>query len=113
MSLRGADAGATAEIVRRMRRARIGDRRRWQRIEAKLKRSQDLSGDEAGYVATLSRIYGDAGVTVRTRILHTRLSEEDPRPGCLSCGGPSEFYCNQNDAYLCGACVVGHDENEG
>jgi len=106
------DPRAAIEMIERMKLARIGEYDRWERLAKKIRGGQALEEGEAAYLARFARIYRDSGVTSRSRILHVRLSEEDQRPKCLTCGERSEFYCNQNDAYFCAAHIVGHDENE-
>ncbi len=106
------DPGAALEIIERMRLARIGEYRRWCRLASRIKRSGEVSADDAAYLARFARVYDGARRGTRTRIYHVRLSEEDERPGCQTCRRESEFYCNQNDAYFCAVHVVGHDENE-
>lgn len=112
MTARGADPDATADLIERVRSSGVGERGRWDRMARRVRRGGALSGEDAAYLSSFARIYGDSGVTPRSRMLHTRLSAEDAKPRCASCGRASEFYCVQNDAYFCGVHVVGHDSNE-
>ena len=106
------DKKRTLEMIQRMQFARIGEYSKWKSMIKKLENDGDLNAEELGYVSSLARIYKDAGVTHTSGILHTRLSEEDKKPPCISCGEESLFYCNMNDAYYCMTHVIGHDENE-
>lgn len=108
----GIDPEATAEIIEHMRASKIGDYAKWGRLAKKIRDARELSPEEQDYFTRFARVYDRSGVTARSRIFHVRLSDEDPRPKCCQCGQASEFYCNQNDVYLCGAHVIGHDENE-
>lgn len=100
------------DTIERMRIARIGSRAKWKKLTRKIQGNIELDANEMGYLASFSKIYGNAEVTRRSKMLHVRLSKEDDRPRCSTCGTESEFYCNQNDAYFCSIHVIGHDENE-
>ncbi len=106
------DAKATAEIIERMKASRIGNYAKWNILIKKIRNDEELSATDANYLSNFTRIYKSSRVTAHSRILHLRLSDEDPRPKCQQCGKRSEFYCNQNDAYFCRIHVIGHDENE-
>jgi len=106
------DVKNTLEIIERMKFARIGEYRKWERIAKKIKNDQNLSASELEYFTTFTRIYKNLGASNRSKIFHTRLSANDVKPKCHLCGNESEFYCNMNDQYFCIIHIVGHDENE-
>jgi len=106
------DKEKTLELIERMKLAKIGEYKMWKKIANKLRKDVDLDEEDLRYFATLSRTYKDAKITRRTKIYHTKLSVEDSKPPCKTCGSESLFYCNINDAYYCHIHVVGHDENE-
>ena len=106
------DRKKTLELIERMKLAKIGEYSKWESLIKKLNKGYKLNAEELGYFASLTRIYKDAKVTSRSKIYHTKLSEQDKKPPCKSCGEESLFYCNMNDAYYCTAHVIGHDENE-
>ncbi len=112
MTSNDVDPRGTIELIERMKLARVGEHARLERLAKKIRNMQALGEDEVEYLARFARVYNGSGVTSRSRILHVRLSEEDQRPRCQVCEEKSEFYCNQNDVYLCAAHIVGHDENE-
>lgn len=96
-----------------MKLAKIGDQRRLEKIAKHLSETDYLEEPDAKYIASLTRLYKDGNVTrVSNRNFHIRLSLEDHKPACSTCGKKSSFYCNMNDAYFCELHVVGHDENE-
>ena len=106
------DRKKTLEIIERMKLAKIGEYSKWESLIKKLNKGDELNAEELGYFSSLTRIYKDAKVTPRSKIHHTKLSEQDKKPPCQSCGKESLFYCNMNDAYYCTTHVIGHDENE-
>ncbi len=106
------DRKKTGDLIRCMRLARIGSRRRWQSMAKRLDHTRELGADDLRYLASMARTYKNMGVTRRSRIFHVALSEHDTRPPCASCGSMSRFYCNMNDLYYCDCHIVGHDENE-
>ena len=106
------DKEKTLELIERMKLARIGEYKMWEKIANKLHHGIDLNEEDVRYFSSLSRTYKDAKITSRTKIYHMKLSEEDSKPPCKTCGSESLFYCNMNDAYYCHTHVVGHDENE-
>ena len=106
------DTTKTLEIIQQLKLAKIGDYSKWEIIVKKLTNKEELNSEEISYFSSLSRIYKDANVSRHTKIFHSRLSDEDKKPPCKSCGKESLFYCNMNDAYFCESHVVGHDETE-
>ena len=106
------DTAKTLDIIERMKVARIGNYKKWEAIIKKIKKGQDLLPPELEYFSNFTRIYKNSNITLRSKIYHTRLAENDLRPPCQMCGGNSEFYCNMNDQYFCAIHVVGHDDNE-
>lgn len=106
------DPDKTLEIIERMKHAKIGKYDKWQKIIKKIKNEEPLNPVEIEYYTRLTRIYKDSNITSRTRIYHTRLSEQDQRPPCKMCNEQSLYYCNMNDEYFCPIHIVGHDENE-
>ena len=106
------DSKKTLELIERMKLAKIGDYKRWEKIIKKINDGQLLEGEDSEYFSSLTRIYKNLKVSSRSKIYHTKLGELDPKPACKTCGQESLFYCNVNDAYFCSIHVVGHDENE-
>ncbi len=106
------DSKKTLEIIERMKLAKIGKYDKWKKIIKKIKNEQPLNPGEVEYFTNLTRIYKDSRVTSRSKIYHTKLSDQDEKPPCKECGKNSLFYCNMNDQYFCSTHVVGHDENE-
>lgn len=105
------DWAKTLEIIESLKGARIGEKSRWNRISKRIKEYEKISKEDLEYFARLARIYKD-GVRTRSRTCHFRLSKDDDKPPCKSCGIESDFYCSMNDAYFCQVHVVGHDKNE-
>jgi len=106
------DIKKTLDVIKKMQLAKIGDYKKWEKITRKLTAGKKPNNDELQYFAKISRIYKNANVTNRSKIFHTKLSPDDKKPPCKSCGGESLYYCNMNDDFYCMAHVVGHDENE-
>jgi len=106
------DSPKTLEIIERMKLAKIGKYDKWQVIIKKIKNKQPLNPGEIEYYTNLTRIYKDSTITIRSKIYHTKLSEQDEKPPCKECGENSLYYCTMNDQYFCTIHVVGHDENE-
>ena len=106
------DSPKILEIIERMKLAKIGKYDKWQVIIKKIKNEQPLNSGEIDYYTNLTRIYKDSTITYRSKIYHTKLSEQDEKPPCKECGENSLYYCNMNDQYFCTIHVVGHDENE-
>ncbi len=106
------DSKKTLEIIERMKLAKIGKYDKWKKIIKKIKNEQPLNPGEVEYFTNLTRIYKDSRVTSRSKIYHTKLSDQDEKPPCKECGKNSLYYCNMNDQYFCSTHVVGHDENE-
>ena len=106
------DSQKTLEVIERMKLAKIGKYDKWEKIIKKIKNEQQLTTGELEYYTNLTRIYKNSNITSRSKIYHTKLSEEDEKPPCKVCGNNSLFYCNMNDQYFCTIHVVGHDENE-
>ncbi|MHA7647679.1 hypothetical protein [Nitrosopumilus sp. S4] len=106
------DAKKTLEIIERMKLAKIGQYNKWEKIIKKLKNEQELNPEELEYYSNLTRIYKESKITSRSKIFHSKLSEQDEKPPCKTCGEISQYYCNMNDQYFCTIHVVGHDENE-
>jgi galactose-1-phosphate uridylyltransferase len=106
------DSQKTIEVIERMKLAKIGDYKKWEVIIKKIKNEKPLNPAELEYYTNLTRIYKDSSITSRSKIYHTKLSEEDEKPPCKMCGENSLYYCSMNDQYFCTIHVVGHDENE-
>ena len=106
------DSGKTLEIIERMKLAKIGEYDKWESIIKKIQNEETLNPAELEYYSQLTRIYKNSTVTSRSKIYHTKLSEQDEKPSCKECGKDSLYYCNMNDQYYCTIHVVGHDENE-
>ena len=106
------DSEKISENIEKMKLARIGEYKKWESIIKKIKNEQILSQGELNYYTNFTRIYKNLHVTNRSKIYHTKLSEEDEKPPCNLCGKNSQYYCNMNDQYFCTADIVGHDENE-
>ncbi|GEM_PF-176620 len=102
----------TIEIIQRMQFAKIGEYKKWESIIKKIKNEIPLNQAELEYYTNLTRIYKNSVITSRSKIYHTKLSQQDEKPPCKECGESSSFYCNMNDQYFCTVHVVGHDENE-
>ena len=102
----------TIDIIERMKLAKIGDYKKWEKLIKKLKREERLSQPELEYFSNFTHVYKDSIKHFRSKNYHTRLSELDEKPACKLCGEKSQFYCNMNDEYFCIIHVVGHDENE-
>ena len=100
------------EIIERLDVAKIGEHKKWKSIIRKIKNNKPLSIHEIEYYTNISRIYKNSTISRRSRIYHTKLSENDDKPPCLTCGNKSQYYCNMNDQYFCIVHVVGHDDNE-
>lgn len=100
----------TREIIERLRRGGVGEPRVWRRIIRRMDGGGEPNADDVAYVARLARAYQNRRVP--SRIVHTRLSEDDPGEPCALCGSRPQYYCNMNDRYFCQEHVVGHDENE-
>ena len=106
------DTAKTLDIIERMKLAKIGEYKKWEKIINKIKKEQDLLPSEMEYFSNFTRIYKNSNTAHRSKNYHIRLSEHDVRPSCQMCGKSSEFYCNMNDQYFCTIHVVGHDDNE-
>ena len=106
------DSQKTLEVIERMKLAKIGEYDKWEEIIKKIKKEEPLNPGELEYYANLTRIYKDSIITSRSKVYHTKLSEQDEKPPCKVCGENSLYYCNMNDQYFCTVHVVGHDENE-
>jgi hypothetical protein len=100
------------DLIERMKLAKIGEYQRWKKIIKKINCDEALDDEDSKYFSTLTRIYKDFKISERSKIYHTKLSKEDSKLPCKTCGEESLFYCNMNDAYFCQVHVVGHDENE-
>ncbi len=106
------DSKKTLEIIEKMKLAKIGEYKKWEKITKKIKNQERLNQGELEYYTTLTRIYKDSSISNRSKIYHSKLSEQDEKPPCKMCGEKSQYYCNMNDQYFCTIHVVGHDENE-
>ena len=106
------DPNKTLEIIERMKLAKIGDYDKWEDIIKKIRNEEVLNSEEIEYYTRLTRIYKESNITSRTKIYHTKLSDQDEKPTCKMCAEPSSYYCNMNDEYFCHIHVVGHDVNE-
>ena len=106
------DSKKTLEVIERMKLAKIGEYDKWETIIKKIKKDEPLNQGELEYYTNLTRIYKDSSITSRSKVYHTKLSDQDEKPPCKVCGDNSLYYCNMNDQYFCTVHVVGHDENE-
>jgi len=106
------DFKKTLEVIEGMKIARIGNYKKWEKIIKKIKKEQPLNFGELEYYTNLTRIYKDSNITSRSKVYHTKLSEQDEKPPCNVCGENSQYYCNMNDQYFCTLHIIGHDENE-
>jgi len=106
------DKQKTLEVIERIKLAKIGNYNKWQTIIKKIKNEQPLNPGEIKYFTNFTRIYKNSVISNRSKIYHTKLSEQDEKPPCKECGKESLYYCNMNDQYFCTIHVVGHDENE-
>ncbi len=106
------DSKKTLEVIERMKLAKIGKYNKWEKIIKKIKNEQPLNPGELEYYTNLTRIYKNSSTSSRSKMYHTKLSEEDEKPPCKECGESSLYYCSMNDQYFCTTHVVGHDENE-
>ena len=106
------DSKKTLEVIERMKLAKIGEYDKWEEIIKKIMKEEPLNQGELEYYTILTRIYKDSTITSRSKVYHTKLSEQDKKPPCKVCGENSLYYCNMNDQYFCTVHVVGHDENE-
>lgn len=106
------DKEKTLEVIERMKLAKIGEYDKWEEIIKKIEKEEPLNQGELEYYTNLTRIYKDSTITSRSKVYHTKLSEQDEKPPCKVCGDDSIYYCNMNDQYFCTVHVVGHDENE-
>ena len=106
------DSKKILDTIERLKFAKIGEYKKWEKIVKKIKNNQVLNRGELEYYTNLTRIYKNSSTTNRSRIYHTKLSEKDEKPPCRICGEDSLFYCNMNDQYFCTNHIVGHDENE-
>jgi hypothetical protein len=102
----------TLDIIERMKLAKIGTYKKWQLLIKKIKNHENLNQSDLEYFTSITRIYKDSSITIRSKIYHTKLSQYDEKPLCEICGEDSTYYCNVNDQYFCMIHVVGHDENE-
>ena len=106
------DYQKTLEIIERMKLAKVGEYKKWQIIIKKINSNEPLSPLQTEYFSNMTRIYKNSNVTSRSKIYHTKLSEQDEKPPCKICGKDSRYYCNMNDQYFCTSHVIGHDKNE-
>jgi len=106
------DFKKTLEVIDRMKIAKIGNYKKWEKIIKKIKKEQSLNFGELEYYTNMTRIYKDSCITSRNKIYHIKLSEQDKKPPCKICGVNSLYYCNMNDQYFCTVHIVGHDKNE-
>lgn len=106
------DYKKTLNMAERMKTAKIGEYKKWEAIIKKLRNHKDLLPSESEYFSSFSRLYKNSSTTTRSKNYHTRLSKEDEKPPCKTCGVNSDYYCNMNDEYFCTIHVVGHDKNE-
>ena len=106
------DVIKTLDIIEGMKIAKIGEYKKWNLLIRKIKNKEDLNPSDLEYFLNITRIYKDSGISIRSKVYHTKLSEQDEKPTCEICGEDSAYYCNMNDQYFCMIHVVGHDENE-
>jgi len=106
------DFEKTLEVIEGMKVAKIGNYKKWETIIKKIKKEQPLNIGELEYYSNLTRIYKDSSIARRSKVYHTKLSDQDEKPSCNMCEKNSLYYCNMNDQYFCTVHVVGHDENE-
>ncbi|GKS66783.1 hypothetical protein YTPLAS73_03300 [Nitrosarchaeum sp.] len=106
------DTIKTLEIIEKMKLAKIGEYKKWNKIIKKIKNEKKLEPQDFEYFSNISRIYKHSNISPRSKAYHAKLSKHDEKPPCKICGNNSEYYCNMNDQYFCMLHVVGHDENE-
>ena len=106
------DSKKTVEIIERLKLAKIGKYDKWESLIKKIQNNVNLTADDIAYFTNFTRIYKDGQIFHKTKMYHTKLSENDTKPPCKECGNDSLYYCNMNDAYFCSTHVVGHDDNE-
>ena len=106
------DSEKTIDVIERMKHAKIGSYKKWEKIIKKIRNEEPLNPGELEYYTVLTRIYKNANITSRSKTYHTKLSEQDEKPPCDTCGNDSLYYCNMNDQYFCTIHIVGHDKNE-
>jgi len=106
------DSQKTIEIIERLKLAKIGQYKKWEKLIKKIKKHQTLNPEELEYITNITRIYKNSSVTSKSKIYHTKLSDLDEKIPCKTCGENSTYYCNMNDQFFCTIHVVGHDENE-
>lgn len=106
------DSEKTIKVIEEMKQARIGKQKKWQTMIKKIKNQVPLNQGELEYYTSLTRIYKNSEITSRSRVYHTKLSDQDQKPPCSECRNDSQYYCNMNDQYFCMIHLVGHDENE-
>lgn len=106
------DFNKTLDIIEGMKLAKIGEYKKWNTIIKKIKDKEGLNSSDLEYFSNITRIYKDSNITSRSKVYHTKLSDQDEKPACRICGNKSSYYCNMNDQYFCMIHVVGHDENE-
>ena len=71
------DSGKTLEVINRMKLSNIGEYKKWKVIIKKIKNEESLNPGELEYYSNLTRIYKDSGITNRSKVYHTKLSELD------------------------------------
>lgn len=98
------------DVIEQMKLARIGQYDTWKEIEDRIRKKQEMTDAHRSYYVSMTRIYRSARVTPRSRIVHTKLSKDDPRPPCSECAADSDYYCNVADEYYCTEHVMGHDD---
>ena len=106
------DSQKTLEIIEKMKLAKIGNYKKWDRIIKKINNDEALNSIQLEYFSTMTRIYKNSNITPKSKIYHTKLSELDEKPQCKMCRDDSQYYCNMNDQYFCATHIVGHDKNE-
>ena len=103
----------TLEVIKKLKTAKIGKNKKWDLIAKKIKNEQPLSDMDLQYYTIFTRIYKNPDTSSpRSKIYHTKLSDDDQKPPCHECKKDSLYYCNMNDQYFCQIHVVGHDKNE-
>ena len=95
------DTQRTADIIEKMRLARIGEYAKWEIMLGKLENGLGLDGEEFAYVTSMAATYKNGNVRRRTKYYHRPIDPNDSVPSCNECGKKSAYYCVMNDVYYC------------
>ena len=101
------DTQRTADIIEKMRLARIGEYAKWEIMLGKLENGLRLDGEEFAYVTSMAATYKNGNVRRRTKYYHRPIDPNDSVPSCNECGKKSAYYCVMNDVYYCQKHLMG------